>query len=842
MQLLRKSRTLYALAGRGVSLVFPEPAKSKPQLIFAAVLPLLLAVFIPLSFAADELLPEDAGEGEAVSVMAFMEGYDSIIAELEAKEAGEILPSADPPVPKEEEVFFSLDSEGTYFFDTDQLLEIKTSKPGKVYYSFTGKAPDQQSGTLYTDPLPLPSGDNVKVYSIAAIAYFDDGTVSDVYYRSYFVGKKAQSKYDTLVFSILTDPDNLTSRERGILNPRNIWQSGRDWERPINVECFLPTGELLLSQKAGIRLFGAYSRNFNQKSLRIIARYDYDEAHNRFEYKFFDGIYSYFGTQIGEFKQLVLRNSGNDFGVAFMRDPLVQMLFAQQGYPFTESVRPCVVYINGKLYGFMWIHEPYKASYFEQRYGEYDYKGTFVVLQGGESSMTGFDQEYRALKPLTEYRKMYNYSRKDLTDDAVYAELCELLDVESYIQLYAAFAYVDNGDWPHNNNRAFRYFAAEGEDFSDVYGMDGKWYFLPHDTDFAFNSDVNANTLERNLKVGEIQYSPLFSALMKREDVRWMYVTYMLDMMNGAFSPANSERVVQGVINGIRNSIYMMHSESKYLPNNSDNASFERRAPRIINYLKQRGKVMVNYLQDKYNLGYRYTLSLSLPDGGAAYVNSLYVNKDFNGTYYENYDTVLRPVVPPGKAFSCWVVNGEEVYTPELRVRGTDVIRARVNVELRLADPEVPELSIYEVSYRGDGDYVLLYNNTGKTVSTLGYHLTDDPSKPDKYMMPVMYIEPGETVKVYFKSRTGSKILHSLTADFGLKDGETLVLSKKDPYTREIKTLDSVRLPKVEYGNVYRRNLNSGVFFEVSPETEGTGGLEVNRIARLPRAYTGDAE
>ena len=78
--------------------------------------------------------------------------------------------------------------------------------------------------------------------------------------------------------------------------------------------------------------------------------------------------------------------------------------------------------------------------------------------------------------------------------------------------------------------------------------MDGKWYFLPHDTDFAFMSDVNINTLERNLNPAETQYSPLFTALMKRADCRWTYVTYMLDMINGAFSPENSERVVQDVM------------------------------------------------------------------------------------------------------------------------------------------------------------------------------------------------------------------------------------------------------------------------------------------------------
>ena len=63
-----------------------------------------------------------------------------------------------------------------------------------------------------------------------------------------------------------------------------------------------------------------------------------------------------------------------------------------------------------------------------------------------------------------------------------------------------------------------------------------------------------------------------------------------------------------------------------------------------------------------------------------------------------------------------------------------------------------------------------------------------------------------------------------MATDFALRNGETLVLVReKDPKTREIKTLGSIRLPRINYGNVYRRNLVSGVFFEVLPRNRGDG-------------------
>ena len=63
----------------------------------------------------------------------------------------------------------------------------------------------------------------------------------------------------------------------------NFGQSGRDWERNVNVQIFNPNLESILNQDAGIRIHGNTSRIYNIKSLRLYARSEYDED-NEFDH------------------------------------------------------------------------------------------------------------------------------------------------------------------------------------------------------------------------------------------------------------------------------------------------------------------------------------------------------------------------------------------------------------------------------------------------------------------------------------------------------------------------------------------------------------------------------
>ena len=56
----------------------------------------------------------------------------------------------------------------------------------------------------------------------------------------------------------------------------------------------------------------------------------------------------------------------------------------------------------------------------------------------------------------------------DLTNDVIYEKLCELIDVENYLEYYALQIYILNEDWPHNNYKVYRYYAAQGKNTENL--------------------------------------------------------------------------------------------------------------------------------------------------------------------------------------------------------------------------------------------------------------------------------------------------------------------------------------------------------------------------------------
>ena len=67
-----------------------------------------------------------------------------------------------------------------------------------------------------------------------------------------------------------------------------------------------------------MKIFGAYSRGWDQKSIALYARGEYGAG--EFEYPFFDGL------NYDTFESLVLRNSGNDWLRTNLRDAAITSL------------------------------------------------------------------------------------------------------------------------------------------------------------------------------------------------------------------------------------------------------------------------------------------------------------------------------------------------------------------------------------------------------------------------------------------------------------------------------------------------------------------------------------
>lgn len=440
----------------------------------------------------------------------------------------------------EGEVVFS--EAGYFFSETLELeLSITEAKEGYITYTMDGTEPSVD-GSRYEIPLQLEGTAEAspQVYTIRAKAWYADGSSSETYVHTYFVGEKVSERYTTMIFSINGNPAELTEGPDGILYGENYELRGEESERVVSIEAISPEGEAIFAQYAGVRVFGGSSREFAVKSLKLYARKEYQEGMGTFATSVFGSTAVDGESLIKKYDKLVLRNGGDDFQQGFIRDELVQRLAGKAGFAAYEAVVPAVAYLNGEYYGFYWLHESYCDKYFQYRNGKS--KGEYIVLEGSDTykSLKTDEAEYEAAR---EYNRTYQkFSKADLTDDAVYAEVCDWIDVENYLDYMALNIYVSNYDWPQGNYRCFRYYAAEGESYGTG-EKDGRWRFLLHDTDVAFatynstgEEGAKRNDMAQVTNPEHDRYSALLTGLLKREDCQQYFINKMLEYRDGVFS------------------------------------------------------------------------------------------------------------------------------------------------------------------------------------------------------------------------------------------------------------------------------------------------------------------
>lgn len=601
-------------------------------------------------------------------------------------------------------------SEEGYFYAEDLSLEIRSDKPGKIFYTTDGSEPNQES-KVYKKPIQLKAHETVTVTSVKAKAFFEDGTESKTIVHTYFVGENVNSRYDTLVFSVTTDPNNLYDYEYGIFvegklrddwikenphdkiepsDPANFNMRGKESEREVYLEILEPDGTKIAAQNAGIRTYGGWSRAYAQKSIKIFARKEYGEGSKNIKYEFFPDKTAANGSGKVQdsFKQLVLRNCGNDNGFAFIRDELLQTLASQTGYQDYEAVRPAAMYVNGEYRGFYWLHEVYCDDYFEENYG--DYQGKFEILEGGDA-FKKVDTDGENAQIVQEYQTMYDtYANLDLTDDQNYSKLCELIDVQNYLEYFAFQTYIGNWDWPHNNYKCYRYYAADTESYREA-PFDGKWRYLLHDLDFStgiYEPERTGPLLDKIVeyvgKNGETrEICPLFGQLMRRPDCREIFIRKTADLANGVLAPDYFNSQLEKMHDLRKNELSHIYGyglvEDWVQPN-----QLSYQMGNLKEYIRQRGNHVLTQYQEYFGLGELYTLTALPAEGVRLKVNSFTAEGSFTGRYYKDFPTTIKAVLPEGKQLDYWLVNGEKTEGEELIITASNVKDGKVEISCKV--------------------------------------------------------------------------------------------------------------------------------------------------------------
>ncbi|MBR1823468.1 MAG: CotH kinase family protein [Ruminococcus sp.] len=452
------------------------------------------------------------------------------------------------------------------------------------------------------------------------------------------------------------------------MSQANYNQKGAEWERPANIEIF-DGGKSVVSQDVGIRTKGAASRAWAQKSFNIFSRQDYGKS--SVEYDLFEGksTKEKNGKVIDTFDGFTVRNGGNDNMAGFFRDSVNQSLVSDRDMA-TQATSECILFIDGEFWGIYQLMEKYNTDYFKSHYGV---KKNDVAYIKNNTLEDGSDQD------LTEWNSLLSQiASGDMTSDAAYREVCEKLDIQSFIDYFAAQIYWGNHDWPSNNTGVWR---ANTVDPENPYA-DGKWRMVLFDTEYSSNLADKVNEVGPTYNTfsqfagggmggwgfgmgGGGSLSGAFTALMKNEDFKKQFELSFMDMANYNFDTKKTTEAIN-YYKGFKQQIldtYKRFPSSKHTHNE---ATFDEDYQLLETFYNTRYGNITGMMKSFMNLtGSLASVSVS-NDGtkGSIKFNTIKLDDSlstWSGQYFTDYPVTVKAEAKEGYSFDHWEVTGANV-------------------------------------------------------------------------------------------------------------------------------------------------------------------------------------
>ena len=652
-------------------------------------------------------------------------------------------------------------------------LILSGAGPGAVIrYTLDATVPDTSSA-VYRGPLPIDRT------TVLRAAVFAPGRLpGPVASQTYLVG--TSHRLPTL--SLVADPDDLFSDARGIyvLGPgthggypyfgANIW---REWERPVVVSFREADGMGGTDFRAGVKVFGGFSRGLPQRSLSLFARGAYGDR--QIDYPLFaDRPYE-------EFESVVLRNSGNDWMNTMLRDGLVATLYADADLE-TLGYRPAATYLNGRYWGLYNLREKVNEHYLASRSGYAPDEINLLELGGDviHGQRAG-------------YHELIRYVQRGLKTDTAYYRFASEVDVENFILYHVVQLYLNNTDWPANN---YKYWRPDGDG--------GRWRWILFDTDLGFGlmdrNDYRTNSLRRVLEETapgwryQSHTATFLRAAIEHEGFRNRLVNRFADELNERLLPERVEEQLDRLAATIAPELPAHFARW-------DQPFYRWRSglDRIRVFAAGRPAVVREDLLNYFGLPGMYPVRIAneQPEAGYVLLNSLRINEaDWSGTYFADVPVDLTAVARPGYTFRYWT--GDVYFTqPSITVNPNQALTIRPVFAPTAAT--AARAVINEVHYASDptadaGDWIELHNPGSEPLDLSGWILKDNVDAHEYFIPDGTELPPGGYL-VVAQDRPRYAIIHPDHAqvigdfDFGLSNEADAVRL----YNADYRLMDVVR-------------------------------------------------
>jgi hypothetical protein len=332
-------------------------------------------------------------------------------------------------------------NDGVMIDDQDQALN-----------RYEWEYPSNNTGIQYSENILIEKTSVIKARLFKGIS-----AGPEVIY-TYFINENI----DIPIISLTIDPANLWSAEQGIYvtgdDPDNPNYLQDDWEIPARFTYFTDSSKQSpdIDIPVELRIFGSATRAFPNKSLAIYSRSR--ELPNLFFTNNSDTVYS-----------LLLRTGASDFTRAVMRDIITSELVRPIGID-AQDYQQSLLFINGQFWGISNIREKINEEMIEDNYqinpDELDLIfGTFNIDPRNGTTDA--------------YSEMYNYiTSTNLYLDKYYQMVENYIDINAFIDYIIVETFINNGDWPSNNVKAWK-----------SWESNSLWRWIIYDTDASYDTE-----------------------------------------------------------------------------------------------------------------------------------------------------------------------------------------------------------------------------------------------------------------------------------------------------------------------------------------------------------------
>ena len=495
-----------------------------------------------------------------------------------------------------------------------------------------------------------------------------------------------------------------------------------DWEHPVHIEFFETDGSQGFKLNAGMQIHGHWMRGMPQKAIAIFARGKYGTE--VIEHQIFPNL------QINQYKNILLRPSGNDQSSTMIRDGLGAMIARDINLDY-QAFRQAVLFINGNYWGIYNIREKINEHFIANHHTvDFD---ILDIVENSYGTWANFGST-------DNWNSMRNFLiQNDMSQNQNYELAKTLIDMESWINYLVVELYAGNNDWIGGNYKRW-------------YTPDHKWRFILNDLDAGFNqypeqyNPPEESIFENTALNGGFHE---YFQLIVNSEFKNQFINTFADLFNTSFDPVYLTNIIDSLSQVISNEmpyhIDRWENTCTYCPSNwigdgiNNMGEWTEELERLYEFANVRYEVGWDNLIDEFDLGGTVNINLAEQNNlGKIKLNSI-VPDDYpwQGKYFIGTTISLDPVPEFENQFLWWLVNDQEIIHEEKLVLYLDsqdfAPDSTIFIEAvySAGPPTERSVVINEINYNSSDEYnaedwIEIYNNSESIIDISNWIIKDD--------------------------------------------------------------------------------------------------------------------